>query len=359
MKIGIIGLEQSGKSTVFNVLTGQSVEVGFSAGKKNNIGNIKVPDERIDYLAKIYDPKKITYAEISFVDVAVDGDKGAERGFSPKLIADLKLMDAFAVVIRAFEDDNVPHPNNKTAPLNDLKDIELEMIFSDLGIVENRLERAVKDKRLMKDKQAYEMEIGLLEKVKKQLSDEKMIKDLELTEEEKKALAHYQFLTEKNYIVLVNTGENDDDTVDTTEIIKYMNDKNIMYVDFCGKIEMELVQLDDSEQEEFMKELNINEPARDRFIKESYRMLDLISFLTAGKDECRAWTIKKGTIAQKAAGKIHSDLERGFIRAETVAFDDFKEYGGMQGAKEKGLLRQEGKTYIVSDGDIINIKFNV
>lgn len=361
MKIGIIGLEQSGKTTIFNVLTGQSAEVGFGGSKKNNLGLIKVPDERIEYLTGIYQPKKTTYAEITFVDVAGEvGERTNEKGFSPKLLAELRNMDAFAVVIRAFKDDNVPHPNNKINPLNDLKNVELEMIFSDLTIVENRLERAVKDKRLMKDKKRYELEINILNKIKDQLTDEKMIKELEFTEEEQKAISSYQFLTDKNYLVIVNTGEDKTDTANTTEAIKYMDEKGITYVDLCGKIEMELSQLPENEQEEFMKELGIEESARARFIKQSYKMLDLISFLTAGKDECRAWTIRKGTKAQQAAGKIHSDLERGFIRAETVSFKEFKEASGsMVKVKEQGKLRQEGKEYIVQDGDIINIKFNI
>lgn len=361
MKVGIIGLEQSGKSTIFNVLTGQSVEVGYGGSKKHNLGVIKVPDERVDYLSEVYQPKKTVYAEISFVDVAADTmDKSAEKGFSPQLIAEIKLMDAFAVVIRAFKNDNVPHPNNKIHPLNDLKEVELEMIFSDLTIIEKRLERAVKDKRLMKDKKAYELEISLLNKLKEHLSDEKMIKDISLTEEEQRVISPFQFLTEKNYLVLLNTGDSEDDTVDTSEIIKYMKEKNISSVDLRGRIEMELIQLSEEEQKEFMEELGIEKPTRERFIKESYKLLDLISFLTCGKDECRAWTIKNGTNAQKSAGKIHSDLERGFIRAETVSYQDFKELGGsMQKVKEKGLLRQEGKEYIVKDGDIINIKFNV
>jgi hypothetical protein len=233
------------------------------------------------------------------------------------------------------------------------------MIFSDLAIIEKRIEKASKDKKLTKDKAAFEAEISVLEKLQNQLSQEKMIKDLELTPEEHKSISNFQFLTDKNYIVLLNTGENKNDTVDTSAVISYMKTKNIVYVDLCGKIEMELSQLPDEEQKVFMEDLGIKESARSRFIKESYRMLDLISFLTAGKDECRAWTINKGTTAQKAAGKIHSDLERGFIRAETVAFEDFKNSGGMVKAKEKGLLRQEGKDYIVKDGDIINIKFNI
>lgn len=360
MKIGIIGLETSGKTTIFNVLTGQSVEVGYRSSKKNNIGIIKVPDGRVDFLTNIYNPKKTTYAEISFIDIARETHDGhKEKGFSPKLIADLKLMDAFAVVIRTFKNDNIPHPNNNINPLSDLTEVELEMIFSDLGIIEKRLEKATKDKKLMKDKKAYEFEINLLNKCKEQLIQEKMLEDLELSDKEQKAISPYQFLTRKKYIVLLNTGESTKDTVNTAEVIKYMKEKEIIYVDLCGEIEMEITQLSESEQNEYMCELGIKEPARARFIKESYRMLDLISFLTVGKDECRAWTIKNGTKAQKAAGKIHSDLEKGFIRAETVSFNAFKEVGSIQKAKEKGLLRQEGKQYLVKDGDIINIKFNL
>ncbi|MFW5799184.1 MAG: DUF933 domain-containing protein, partial [Spirochaetota bacterium] len=213
----------------------------------------------------------------------------------------------------------------------------------------------------MKNKQAYELEINLLNKLKDHLSAENMIKDLNLSQEERKSMSHYQFLTDKNYIVLLNTGETDEDTADCTEVINYIKEKGITCVDFCGKIEMELAQLPPEERKEFMEELGIEESARKRFIKESYKMLNLISFITVGKDEVRAWTIESGTIAQKAAGKIHSDLERGFIRAETVSYEDFKEKcnGDMNKAREQGLLRQEGKEYIVKDGDIINIKFNV
>ncbi len=361
MKIGIIGLDQSGKTTIFNTLTGQSAEIGFGGSKKKNIGIIKVPDERIDFLKKIYDPKKTTYAEINFVDVSAGGaENQEEKGFSPKLIADIKMMDAFALVVRAFINENVHHPNTKIDPLSDLKELELEMIFSDLGIVEKRLEKSSKDKKLMKDKKAYEKEIALLTKLKDQLSDEKMIKDLDLNDEDRKDLSHYQFLTDKNYIVVINKGESDDDTVPIEELIKDLNSRGVTYTELKGNIEMELSQLSEEEQEEFMKDLGITEPAKNRFIKESYAMLDLISFLTAGKDECRAWTVKKGTNAKKSAGKIHSDLERGFIRAEVFSFKDFKEHGGnVAKVKEKGLFRLEGKEYIVQDGDIINVKFNV
>jgi ribosome-binding ATPase len=361
MKIGIIGLEQSGKTTIFNTLTGQSAEVGYGGSKKHNLGIIKVPDERVDYLSEIYQPKKTTYAEISFVDVAVDEPgKHEEKGFSAKLIGEIKTMDAFAIVIRAFKNPNVPHPNNKIDPMSDLKEVELEMIFSDLSLVENRLDRASKDKKLMKDKQAYEKEINLMSKLRDQLSEEKMIKDLDLSDEERKEIVHYQFLTDKSYLVLINTGEDGDETVDISEVIDYMKTEGITYVDLCGKIEMELSQLPEDEQKEFMGELGISEPARNRFIKESYAMLDLISFLTSGKDECRAWTIKRGTTSKKAAGKIHSDLERGFIRAEVMSFHAFKNHGGnVTKVKEDGQLRLEGKDYIVQDGDILNIKFNV
>jgi hypothetical protein len=360
MKIGIIGLEQSGKTTIFNTLTGQTAEVGYGGSKKHNLGLIKVPDERVDYLTEIYQPKKTTYAEISFVDVAADESGKEEKGFSSKLISEIKMMDAFAIVIRAFKNEVVPHPNNKINPMDDLKEVELEMIFSDLDIVEKRLDKASKDKKLMKDKQAYEKEISLLNKLKDQLSDENMIKDLELSEEERKDISHYQFLTDKNYLVLINTGEDEKDTVGTSEVIDYMKEEGITYVDLCGKIEMELSQLPEDEQEEFMGELGIEEPAKNRFIKESYAMLDLISFLTSGKDECRAWTIKRGTTAKKAAGKIHTDLERGFIRAEVMSFEAFKSHNGnVNKVKEDGQLRLEGKEYIVKDGDILNIKFNI
>jgi GTP-binding protein YchF len=359
MKIAIIGLSNSGKTTVFNALTGLNIETTIypTISGEPNIGVVKVPDSEVDRLSEIYRPKKKTYATIEYIDYIglTKGDLKQNR----KVFDLIKDVDAIVHVVRAFYDESVVHPMASINPVRDIETIELELVFGDLELVEKRLERMEEGKK--RGKKPDETEKKLLEKCMDFLMKETALRNVEFTKEEIKAMRPLQFLSTIPKVIVLNTGERDADTeyaktLESSLLNRYPS-ANVLTL--CGKIEMEISQLPEDEKESFFSELGIEDPVSNRLIRTSYRILGLISFLTVGEDEVRAWTIRSDTNAVTAAGKIHSDIERGFIRAEVISYEDFISSGSMHTAREKGLLRLEGKTYEVKDGDIINFRFNV
>ncbi|MBI5640627.1 MAG: redox-regulated ATPase YchF [Nitrospirae bacterium] len=361
MKIAITGLANSGKTTIFNALTGLNLETTIYAtvASEPHMGVVKVPDSRIDRLVEIYKPKKTTYATVEYIDYIglTKGDVEQNR----KVFDLIKDADAIVQVVRGFEEESIAHPLGKVDPKRDIGTLELELIFGDLELVEKRLERM--EQGAKRGKKPDEAEKKLLLKCKEVLEAEKPLRDVVFSDEEQKAMSHLQFMSIKPEVIVLNISEQDMNAEKTaalvSEIEGLFSGGQVKVLSLCGKIEMEIAQLSPDEAEVFLDDLKIKEPALNRLIRVSYDLLGLISFLTSGEDEVRAWTIKKGMSAQKAAGRIHSDIERGFIRAEVVSFDDFMAQGSMAGAREKGLLRLEGKTYEVKDGDIINFRFNV
>lgn len=369
MKIAIVGLSNSGKTTLFNALTGLRLETTNYPTQisEPHIGIVKVPDSRVDKLSELFKPKKTTYATVQYVDYI--GLTKGDIAQNTKVFDLIKDADAIVHVVRCFEDDAVAHPMSKIDPLTDMQTLELELIFGDLEFVQKRLERIEENSK--KGKKPDDNERQLLLKCKQSLEAEIPLRNLKFTEDEQKAMRHLQFVCTKPEIVVFNIAEKDLNTDRTKELMskafKYLNDKPLdaglkpphTVMALCAKVEMELTELHPEDAKAFLQDLHISEPALNKLITTSYELLGLISFLTAGEDEVRAWTISQGTVASKAAGKIHSDIERGFIRAEVISYDDFINAGSMAVAKQKGLLRLEGKTYVVQDGDIINFRFNV
>lgn len=361
MKIAITGLANSGKTTIFNALTGMDLETTIyaTAAPEPHLGMVRVPDARIEQLTSIFNPKKTTYATVEYIDYIglTKGDMEQNR----KVFDLIKDVEAVVHVIRGFEDETVAHPLGSVDPRRDAETVELEMIFGDLELVDKRLERM--EQGMKRGKKPDEAEKKLLLRCKEVLEGEKALRNVEFSEEEQKAMSHLQFMSIKPLVAVVNVGEKEMNSEKTAGIVAslqaYFTDKKVRGLSLCGKIEMEIAQLPPEEAAAFLDDLGIKEPALNKLIHVSYDLLGLISFLTAGEDEVRAWTIRKGMSAQKAAGKIHSDIERGFIRAEVVSYDDFISGGSMSAARDKGLLRLEGKTYEVRDGDIINFRFNV
>ena len=344
MKVGLIGHRGAGKTTVFNMLTGLQAQVGGYGGKEEvHLGVIKVPDARVDKLSQVFKPKKTTYAEIRFTDFPASQNDDDLTGNS-NLVTQMREVDAMALVLCDFEPD--------ADPLRQLNDLLTEMILADLTVVENRRTRLKKEK-------ARPQEEALLERCATSLENEESLRNLEYSADEENLLSGFGFLSRKPVLVLFNQA---DDKAGQPLSAVYQDELKRRGLDglaLAGKVEMEVAQLDENDRGAFLKEIGIQEPARERFIRASYRLLDLISFLTTGEDEVRAWTITQGTIARKAAGKIHSDIERGFIRAEVIAYDDFVVLGSEAKCKEAGKLRLEGKDYIVQDGDIIHFRFAV
>ena len=361
MKIAIIGLANSGKTTIFNALTGQNLETTVypTMSAEPHMGVVKVPDVRIDRLAEIYRPKKITYATVEYLDYMglTKGDMDQNR----KVFDLIKDADAIVHVVRGFTDETVVHPLESLDACRDAETLELEMVFGDLELVDKRLQRM--DEGMKRGKKPDETEKRVLLKCKDVLEQEKPLRDIAFTEEEEKSMRHLQFMSVKPEVVALNISEADLNiegaSRQMTELQSFYQGKQVRVISLCGRIEMEIAQLSADEARAFLDDLGIVEPALNKLIHVSYDLLGLISFLTCGEDEVRAWTISRGMNAQHAAGKIHSDIERGFIRAEVVSYDDFVAQGGMSGAREKGQLRLEGKTYEVRDGDIINFRFNV
>lgn len=356
MKIGLIGLQNSGKTTIFNALTGLEAEVtNYSTQKvEPNIGVVKVEDERVEKLSQIYHPKKTIFATIEYIDfVGLTNSKEQNDAFSGSVMSLVKTADALALVVRNYSD---PTSNSEPSPIADVESIESEMIISDLIIAEKRMEKVeLSKKRGIKDV-ALQMEEKALNKIISHLENNAPIRTLDLASDEEKSIRGFQFITQKPLMIILNSDE--ELFGKSTAILENLKMK-YKVIEFAGNFEMELNKLDDDESLEFMQDMNIMVSAKERLTKFSYELLGYYSFFTVGEDEVRAWTITKGDNAVEAAGKIHSDLARGFIRAECFSYKDLIQYENEKTLKEKGLFRLEGKKYIVQDGDILNIRFSV
>lgn len=365
MKLGIVGLPNVGKSTLFNAITqagAESANYPFCTIEPN-VGTVIVPDTRIDELVKMYEPDKTTYAVIEFVDIA-GLVKGASRGegLGNKFLSNIREVDAIVHVVRAFEDTNIVHVEGSVDPVRDIETINLELILSDMEILDRRIDKTKKS--LKGGDKTFQTQLEFFERLREHLESGKCARAMEMTDDELEMLADVSLLTLKPVIYAANVAEEDyakpeSENEFVCKIREFAETENSEVMVISARIEEEIAALDKEEKEMFLEELGASESGLDKLIRASYKLLGLISYLTAGKPEVRAWTIKKGTKAPQAAGKIHTDFERGFIRAEVVAYDDLMNCGSMTAAKEKGLVRSEGKEYVVADGDIILFRFNV
>ena len=363
MKIGIVGLPNVGKSTMFNAITKAGAECANYpfCTIEPNVGIVPVPDERLDVLTKMYNAKKTTHAIIEFVDIA-GLVKGASKGegLGNKFLSHIREVDAICEVVRCFDDTNIVHVDGNINPIRDIETINFELIFADIETITKRIDNV--KKKLKADKKCQE-ELDVLEKVKENLDAGKPARMIKLTNEEKEFLKEVYLLTMKPILYIANVSEeqlanvNEDSNV--KQVIEYANKENAMAIPLCVKIEEELASLEENDKKEMLEALGQDASGLDKVINASYDLLGLMSFLTAGQPEVRAWTIKKGTKAPEAAGKIHSDIMRGFIKAEVISYTDLVKEGSYVAAKEKGLVRSEGKDYVMQEGDIVLFRFNV
>jgi hypothetical protein len=358
MKTAIIGLATVGKSALFQLMTGSAPPT--SGGRPEpRLGIARVPDPRLDRLTQMYKPKKTTPATVEYVDVP-----GVAKGEGSALVdlPALRGVDALVHVVRAFESDLAPHPDGSVDPLRDARMLDLELILADLGLVERRLERL--EANIKKGNKAEDVaERALFLRLKEGLEGERPLRELEVSDDERRRLRNYAFLSEKPVLLAVNLGEellrDSAGYLERSGLSAFAARPGFAVCAVSAQVEAEMAQLAPEDAQAFREDLGLHEPGLDRVIRTSYALLGLISFLTAGEDECRAWTIRRGTKAQQAAGEIHSDIERGFIRAEVVAYDDLIASGSLGACRDKGTLRLEGKEYVVRDGDVINFRFNV
>ncbi len=363
MKLGIVGLPNVGKSTMFNSITKAGAECANYpfCTIEPNVGVVAVPDERLDALAKMYNPQKVTHAVVEFVDIA-GLVKGASKGegLGNKFLSHIREVDAICEVVRCFENSNVVHVDGSIDPIRDIETINLELIFADIETVNKRLERAKKN---LKADKKYQSEIDTLNKIKEQLENGVSVRAIDLNEDEQEVIRDLFLLTAKPILYIANISEEQIENAQNDENVlkveEYAKKENAEVIPLCVKIEEELSGLEEDDKKEMLEAMGLEESGLDKVIKKSYDLLGLMSFLTAGEPEVRAWTIKKETKAPEAAGKIHTDIQRGFIKAEIVSYDDLMEAGSMNIAREKGLVRSEGKEYIMQDGDIVLFKFNV
>ncbi len=345
MKVGLVGFPGSGKSSVFGALTGLAVETGFAGrGDKANLGVVKVPDPRVDALAEIFQPRKKVYAEIAFRDLG----GGREGGLDRTVLNSMREVDALAQVLRGFENAAGDAPD----PLRELRDLETETILADLEIVEQRIARLAKDR-------SKPRELELLEKMRAQLEGETPLRRIALSGEEERTLSGYALLTRKPLLLLLNVAEEDVAKPAAPELAAAAKERGLGLVVLSAPVEMDIAQMPEAEQREFLASLGVGEPARHRFICAAFELIGLIGMLTVGPDECRAWPIPRGIPAPRAAGKIHSDIERGFIRAEVIDWRDLVELGSEARCRDAGKLRVEGKEYVIQDGDVVHFRFNV
>lgn len=366
MEIGIIGLPKSGKTTVFNALARGNADTDAysSPSLTPNVGVVKVPDPRLATLTELAKPERTVPAEVTYIDIAAPAQGFGKRdGAGGQFLNYLSKVDALAQVVRVFEDDSMPHVEGSVNSERDIDIMNLELSFSDLGIIDRRLERLRASLKAAKQQEREQglREEALLTRIKSALENDVPIRDQDLSEQELKVIEGFQFFTAKPMLLLLNVSEEQLPESKSVEEhhCGFCLSPYVGVAVLCGQLEMELAQLDDAEAEEFRAGLGLNESGLDRMIRLSYGLLGLISFFTIGSDEVRAWTVRRGTMAQKAAGKIHTDLDRGFIRAEVIGHDDLVQCGSLAEARKRGLLRLEGKTYIVQDGDVVTVLFNV
>lgn len=353
MKLGLVGLPMSGKSTIFNALTGQDRPPTMALPGQLNVdlATVDVPDPRLDALSEIFEPERTVYAKMTYADIGGVAKGISEGGLGGPFRTELSQMDGFLIVLRAFENPAVPHPEESIDPQRDLEILDTEFLLTDLITVENRIARINEEMSKGKNREANARELELFERLKAHLEDEKPLREMEFTDEEDRTLRGFAFLTKKPRLILLNLGE---ELKPVEDLLKLKEGDDAIGIQ--GALEAEIAALDDEEAEVFLEEYGIAQPVRDRAIRESYRALSIQTFFTVGDDECRAWPHPIGLTAQQAAGVIHSDLEKGFIRAEIIPWDTLVELGGMAEAKSAGKLRLEGRHYIVQDGDIMHVR---